>query len=285
MNTVIGVVIGVICVMAGYVLHGGHMIIFAQAWTEFIVIIGGAFGIFFGSNGPVVLQRTIADILGLLKPDPYTKKEFLNLLTMLYQMFNTARRDGLLAMEEHVENPHKSSIASKNPVFLHSHHACGFFCDTMRVVMNGGVAPTDLSDMMECDLDTFHKEHHIVPEAVSAAADAMPAVGIVACVLGVMITMGKIGGDAKELGHSIAVALVGTMLGIFLSYIVVTPVAKALGARGRGEAMYLDCIKHALLSFARGESPLTCVEFARRNIDPGLRPSFAEMEKAFKAAK
>ncbi len=286
MMTFIGIILGVVCVFTGFILHGGPMGIFVAAWTEFIVIIGGAVGIFVGSNGMGVTKQTIAAILGLLKPNPFADKgEYMKLLVMMYQLFSIARRDGLLGLEPHMEDPHKSTIISKNETFIHNHHAESFFCDTMKVIISGGVAPHDLAEMMEIDLDAAKAEGHIIPEAVAAAADAMPAVGIVACVLGVIVVMGQIGGDAAAIGHAVAVALVGTFLGIFVSYIMVTPVAKSLAGRHRFEENYLMAMKHALFSFARGESPITCVEFARRQIDPTIRPGFSEMEKALKAAK
>ena len=285
MMVIVGVVLGLICIFAGYLLHGGQIGIFIAAWTEYIVIIGGAFGIFLAANGVPVLKQTIAAVLGLLKPVPYTKEEFLRLLVMMYQIFSVARRDGLLAMEEHVEHPEKSPILSKNQVFVHDHHASHFFCDTMKVIMSGGVTPHDLSDMMETDLETMHKEEHLIPDAIQNAADAMPAVGIVACVLGVIITMGKIGGDPKDIGHAVAIALVGTFLGILVSYVCVAPFARAITLRMSVGSQYMNCIRQALVSFARGEAPVTCVEFARRNIEPQYRPSFHECEKAFKDAK
>ncbi len=286
MMTVVGILFGFACVFGGYLLHHGSMMIFVVAWTEYIIIAGGAIGIFLAGNGMAVTKQTIAQILGLLKPDPFTSKdEYLKLLIMMYQLFSVARRDGLLGLEPHMEDPHKSTIISKNHAFLHHHHCTAFFCDTMKVVISGGVAPHDLAEMMEIDLDSAKAEAHIVPDAVAGISDAMPAVGIVACVLGVVITMEKVGGEASVLGKSIAVALLGTFLGIFLSYFLVSPIARALTMRHRGEESYLMAMKHALFSFARGESPITCVEFARRQIDPSVRPGFSEMEKALKAAK
>lgn len=286
MMTVVGIAFGLLCVFGGYLLHHGSMSIFVVAWTEYIIIIGGAIGIFIGGNGMTVTKQTVAAILHLLKPDPFTnKEEFMKLLVMMYQLFSVARRDGLLGLEPHMEDPHKSTIMSKNETFLHSHHATAFFCDTMKVVISGGVSPMDLSEMMEIDIESAKAEAHIIPDAVANASDAMPAVGIVACVLGVVITMNHIGGEASEIGKSVAVALVGTFLGIMVSYLVVSPIARALGMRHRGEDTYIMAMKHALFSFARGESPITCVEFARRQIDPSVRPGFSEMEKALKAAK
>jgi chemotaxis protein MotA len=155
----------------------------------------------------------------------------------------------------------------------------------MKVIVSGGVKPHDLADLMELDLEMTKQESHVVPDAVQNAGDAMPAVGICACVLGVIITMGLIGGDTRALGAAIALALVGTFLGIFLAYVVFFPLAKAITLKHKGEEQYLNCIRQAIFSFARGESPITCVEFARRNIEPSNRPGFSEMEKAVKGKK
>lgn len=284
MIVIVGLIFALIAVFAGFILHGGPMGVFVTAWTEYITILGSAIGIYLAANGIPVVKQTIAALLHLLKPNPYSKKEYQNLLAMIYQLFYVARKEGLLAMEQHIEDAHKSTIFSKYKVFLHSHHAVSFLCDNMKVVMSGGVSPIDLNEMMEMDLDSSSKEAHIVPEAVQNAADAMPALGIVACVLGVIITMGKIGGDPREIGMSVGVALVGTFLGIAVSYLVFAPVSRALMLYHGPEEQYMQCIRNAMFSFARGEAPMTCVEFARRNISPSLRPSFVETEKACKEA-
>lgn len=276
----IGIIAGIICVLLGYIMHGGQIAVLIQP-TEFVIIFGGAFGIFLGSNGMKVMQQTIKATIALLKPEP-TKQTYIDLLKMLYQVFSIARKEGLLGLESHIENPAKSNVISKFPTFLAHHHAVDFFSDTMKVVLTGAVGPHDLSEMMEIDLETAHQEENLPGEAVQGIADAMPAVGIVAAVLGIIITMGKIGGDASEIGMSVAVALVGTFLGIFLAYVVASPLSKSLLNRVRIDGQYVNCIRNALFSFARGESPITCVEFARRNIDPSLRPGFTELEKAVK---
>lgn len=276
----IGIIAGIIFVLMGFIMHGGQIAVLIQP-SEFIIIFGGAFGIFLGSNGLKVMQQTVKSTMGLLKPEP-TKQSYIDLLRMLYQLFSLARKEGLLGLESHIENPTKSSIISKFPTFLANHHAVDFFSDTMKVILTGAVGPHDLSEMMEIDLETSHSEANLPGEGVQGIADAMPAVGIVAAVLGVIITMGKIGGDASEIGMSVAVALVGTFLGIFIAYIVCAPLSKSLLNRVRVEGQYLNCIRNALFSFARGESPITCVEFARRNIDPSVRPGFTELEKAVK---
>jgi chemotaxis protein MotA len=220
--------------------------------------------------------------MGLLKPDPYNKTAYNDLLKMMYQLFNVARKEGLLGLEKHVENPARSEIMSPYGSFLANHHASSFLCDTLKVILTGSVGPHDLAEMMELDLETAHREAENPVDALQAVGDAMPGFGIVAAVLGVIITMGKIGGEASEVGKSVAAALVGTFLGILMAYGVFAPTARAMALRNRSEAQYLNCIRFALFSFARGESPITCVEFARRNIEPAVRPGFAEMEKNVK---
>ena len=276
----IGIIAGIVFVLLGFIMHGGQAGVLVQP-TEFITIFGGGFGIFLAANGIKGLKQTMKAMTGLLKPEP-TKQHYIDLLKMMYQLFSVARKEGLLGLESHVENPDKSSIISKYPTFLANHHAVNFFADTMKVVLTGAVGPHDLSEMMEIDLETAHEEESVPGEALQNLADAMPAMGIVAAVLGVIMTMSKIGGEASEIGMSVAVALVGTFLGIFVAYIVFNPLSRALLARVRTEGQYLNCIRNALFSFARGESPITCVEFARRNIDPSVRPGFVELEKAVK---
>ncbi|MFQ3667996.1 MAG: flagellar motor stator protein MotA [Fimbriimonadaceae bacterium] len=281
MFLIIGIVVGIVCTLLGYILHHGQIGVLIQP-TEFIIIGGAAIGIFLGSNGMKTLQQTIKQTLGVLKPDPFTKQAYLDLLKMMYQLFNVARKEGLLGLEAHVEHPEKSDIMARYPSFLANHHATNFFCATMKVILSGAVGPHDLSEMMELDLEVAHEEEKAPAEAMQNVADAMPAVGIVACVLGVIITMGKIGGEAAAVGKSVAAALVGTFIGIFSGYVIFAPISKALSKRLASESQYMNCIRFALFSFARGESPITCVEFARRNIEPSVRPGFTEMETAVK---
>jgi chemotaxis protein MotA len=282
MFTFFGIAFGLACTFAGYLLHGGSMMVFVVAWTEYIVIIGAGIGMFLGSNGIAMTKQTIAAILALLKPLNLGKKEYEDLLIMIYKLFSLARTDGLLAIESHIEDPEKSPILSANHSFIHNHHAVEFFCDTMKILVTGGVQPHDLSEMMEQDLDTIHAEEQQIPDALQTLADGFPAIGIVACVLGVIITMGHIGGEASEIGAAIGNALVGTFLGVLIAYVVMSPLVKGLSQRIRFQGQYLTCIRHAIARGARGDPPSSSVEFARRNIDPSVRPSFAEMDKAIK---
>lgn len=281
MFVIIGIGVAFVAIIVGFLMHHGQLGVLIQI-NEFIILGGAGFGSFLAANGMKNVQATIKSVMGLLKPDPYTKGAYADLLKMMYQLFNVARKEGLLGLEQHIEDPEKSEIIKNYPTFLSNHHAVSFFCDTMKVILTGAVGPHDLAEMMEIDLDTSHAEEKIPIDAVQTVGDAMPGFGIVAAVLGVIITMGKIGGEAKEIGESVAAALVGTFLGILLAYGVFAPLSRAMDLRMKSSAQYLNCIRFALFSFARGESPITCVEFARRNIEPTVRPGFAEMEKAVK---
>jgi chemotaxis protein MotA len=282
MFTLIGIIFGLVCTFAGFLLHGGNMFVFVEAWTEYIVIIGAGIGMYLGANGMALTKQTISQILHLLKPAKFGKQEYEDLLIMIYKLFSLARTDGLLAIESHIEDPEKSTILSANKSFMANHHAVEFFCDTMKILVTGGVQPHDLADMMEQDLDAVHAEENQVPDALQVSADGMPAIGIVACVLGVIITMGHIGGEASEIGKAIGGALVGTFLGVLIAYVIMSPLVKGLSQRIRMEGMYLTCIRHAIARGARGDPPSSSLEFARRNIDPSVRPTFSEMDKAIK---
>lgn len=277
MLQIIGLVVVLGSVIAGYTMHHGRLAVLWQP-TEFIIIGGAGLGSFIMANPPSVIKASVAAALGLLKPTPFNKKSYGELLQVLYEVFQTARKDGLIALESHIEEPEKSAIFTKYPGFSHHHHAVTFLCDTLKVLLTGAVEDHHLADILDLDLERMHEEEHQVPQAITTVGDAMPGFGIVAAVLGVVITMGSIGGAASEIGNKVAAALVGTFLGILLAYGMIGPFAKAIEVRQRGEAQYMSCIRTALLSFARGDAPMTCVEFARRNIEPADRPSFAELE-------
>lgn len=281
MFTIIGIVVVLVATLVGYMMHGGNITILIQI-NEFVILGGAGIGSMIAANGMKGFQGAIKGVLGLMKPDPFTKPIYTDLLKMMYQLFNVARKEGLLGLEKHIEQPESSDILNKYPVFLANHHASAFLCDTLKVILTGSVGPHDLAEMMELDLEVAHKEAAVPAEAIQTVGDAMPGFGIVAAVLGIIITMGKIGGEAAAIGESVGASLVGTFLGILMAYGVFAPMARAMNLRLESEAQYMNCIRFALFSFARGESPITCVEFARRNIETSVRPGFSEMEQAVK---
>jgi len=273
----IGFVVVFGSLLTGYLLHGGNLLVLMQM-GEFIIIGGAAIGIILVAERPRVVKGLFVQTLDLFKASPYSREAYQELLKVLYDLFYVARKDGLTGVEPHVEEPETSQIFQSYPSFANNHHAVDFLCDTLKVLLTGAVKDHHLSEVLDLDLETHHEEIKQVPDAMRNVADAMPAFGIVAAVLGVIITMGKIGGAPEMVGKSVAAALVGTFLGIFLGYGVFGPIARAMFTRVREEEQYMGCIRTALLSFARGDPPISSVEFARRNIEPDLRPTFEEME-------
>jgi len=279
MFVLIGIGILFFSLILGYTMAGGKIGALIQV-SEFIVIGGAGFG-------SVVVGYSIKGAMGmftsciaLLKGNPYTQAKFLDLLRAMYGIFVTARKDGLLALEKHVEKPLESSLFQKHPALLSNHHALDFFTDTLKVVIMGGTNVMDLSDLMDLDLEAQHEEGMKIPGILSSVGDSMPGFGIVAAVLGVVITMQAIGGPPEKVGEKVGAALVGTFLGVLLAYGVFAPLAKATEQIAKGEGQYLSCMKQALVAFARGDTPVMCVEFARRGIEPDVRPSFGELEEA-----
>lgn len=277
MFVIVGLVVVIGSILFGYTMHHGQLGVLMQ-WSEFIIIGGAGIGAFMMANPMTVITGSLKAVADLIKPNPYSEKAYGELLQVLYEIFQKARKDGLVGLESHIEEPDKSDIFKKYPVFNANHHAVNFLSDTLKVLLTGAVEDHHLSEILELDLDKGHDEAMAIPAAINKIGDAMPGFGIVAAVLGVVITMGSIGGSATEIGEKVAGALVGTFLGILLSYGVIGPIASAIEARIKAEHDYMCCIKTALLSFARGDAPMTCVEFARRNIEPIERPSFAELE-------
>jgi chemotaxis protein MotA len=274
---IIGLVIVFGSIIGGYVMHHGELKVLMQV-NEFIIIGGSALGALIIGNPAGVIKRLFADLVGLLKPSAYTPQAYEELLQVLYAVFQKARKDGLVGLEPHIESPEKSDLFRKYPLFMSKQFARSTLCDTLKVLLTGAVENHHLADVLDMDLEQYHHEASAVPNALTKVADALPGFGIVAAVLGVIITMGAIGGSASLVGEKVAAALVGTFLGILLSYGVFGPMAQAMEGRVAAEHAYLLTIRTALLAFARGDSPMSAVEFARRSIEPHERPSFSRLE-------
>jgi len=278
---IIGLVVVFGSIVGGYVMHHGRIAVLIQV-NEFLIIGGAALGSLVIGNPPGTLKRTLSATTGLLKPAPFTPNSYRELLRVLYAVFQKARKDGLIGIESHIEDPHKSELFRPFADFLHHDHAVALLCDTLKVLLTGAIENHLLSEILDQDLEQHHQEAMSAPTAISRVADALPGFGIVAAVLGVIVTMGAIGGAASEVGEKVAAALVGTFLGILMSYGVLSPIAQAIEARVNSEHAYLLVIRSGLLAFARGDSPMSAVEFARRNIGPADRPTFSEVETLVK---
>ncbi len=284
MIAIVGIAVVVCAIVGGYLMEGGAMLVLLQP-AEFLIIGGAAFGALLIANRPSILKR-LARQLGYLTKGGPTRKDYLDLLVMLFELLTLARKDGLVALESHVEAPAKSAILKKYPSFLRNCHAVSFMADTMRLIISGaGVEAHDLEALMDIDLETDHEESSRPSRILQVTADSLPGLGIVAAVLGIVITMRAIDGPAAEIGKKVGAALVGTFLGVLLSYGFVQPLANNLAARASEEGRYCIALKQVLLAFHKGALPAIAVEFARRSIYSDARPGFTELEKACRATR
>jgi chemotaxis protein MotA len=282
----VGIIVVFGMVLGGYVIHGGkfHVIMHA-APTELMIILGAAFGAYVIANPMKTIKMGIKlAIKGLSAKGP-SKRDYVELMQMMFQLFQLLRKDGPQAIEKHIENPEKSEIFTAYPSFMHNHHAVHYLCDTMKITLSADLSPYDVDDLLDGDLKAIHAEEHLAQHAVQTTGDGIPGLGIVAAVLGIVITMGRLSEGTEAIGASVAGALVGTMLGVFLSYGLVNPIAAKMGADIDAEGRYLGVIKAGMVALQRGAPPIVCVEYARRSIQPEERPSFDEMDKATKEIK
>jgi chemotaxis protein MotA len=282
MFAIIGLVVVLGAVAGGYLMEHGKLLVLMQP-AELLIIGGAALGTLLIANPLAVLKRIGQGMLAVLKGSPYTKAGYLDTLKMLSDLFMVARKSGLVKLEEDIEEPEKSQVFSKYPAFLANHHAVAFVCDTLRMSISGGVPAFDLDQMMEMDMDVHHHELSVPVNALSTVADALPGLGIVAAVLGVVITMGALGGPPEEIGQKVAAALVGTFLGILMCYGFVGPLSSFMSKMNDAEADYYRCLRQGVIAFVKGTAPSLAVEFARRSIPSEVRPTFQEMEAACKA--
>lgn len=281
MFALIGMAVVLVAVIGGFLMEKGQMAVLMQP-AELLIIGGAAAGTLLIANPLPVVIKIIKAMLGILKASPYGKPYYLETLKMLSELFNYARKNGLVKLENDIEEPAKSPVFSKYSNFLKNHHAVDFVCDTLRMSISGGIGYFELDQMMELDMEVHHHEVSLPVNALNTMADSLPGLGIVAAVLGVVITMGALGGPPEEIGHKVAAALVGTFLGILLCYGFFGPLAASMGKSNDAEAQYYHCLRVALISFVRGAAPILAVEFARRAIPSDVRPSFKEMETGCK---
>ena len=279
MFLIIGVLLVFGAVLAGFLLEKGNVAVLMQP-AEFIIIIGAAIGITLAANPLNVLKGIVSGCIGLLGGSKFSKNRYIDSLKMMFQLLNKARKDGLVGIESDVEEPEKSSVFSKYPAFLKHHHVRRFVCDTMRTAITGGVTPFDIDQMMELDMEVHHTSAKNPAAALATLADALPGLGIVAAVLGVVLTMSSLGGPPEEIGQKVASALVGTFLGILLCYGMVGPTAAKMSKMVEEEHAYYHVLRVVMLSFIKGMSPILAVEMGRRAIPEHIRPDFNEVEKA-----
>tara|TARA_R110000796_G_scaffold88559_3_gene190815 strand:- start:25526 stop:26380 length:855 start_codon:yes stop_codon:yes gene_type:complete len=278
---IIGYIIVLGSVLGGYLPHGSFDILVQP--LEVLIIFGAAFGAFLTANPLGVVKRSFSYTLRAMK-GPKKKVAYVELLTCLYAIFRLAKSKGDLALESHVENPESSSLFSNFPILTKDHHALEFMCDYLRLLTLGTTNPYELEAVIDQELETHHEEEHAVSDAVQTVGDGLPALGIVAAVLGVIVTMSSVTEPPEILGGLIAAALVGTFLGILGAYGFVAPTASIIKNTVDTDAKYYTCIKAALIGHMQGYAPQVSVEFARKSLPHGLRPSFKELDEALQNA-
>src|SRR6185312_6170596 len=281
MFSILGILMVFGAVIGGFLMEKGKLMVLVQP-SELVIIGGAAIGTVLVANPLPTIIRIFQSVLKVLSGNPYGKAYYLESLKMLNDIFQFARKSGMAKLEEDVENPEKSATFSKYPKMLRDHHLLHFVCDTLRMAVSGVVPPHDLDALLENDIDVHHHEQMVPVKALSTVADALPGLGIVAAVLGVVITMGALSGPPGEIGEKVGAALVGTFLGILLSYGVVAPLAANIEKIVDASTQFYQVLRAGLMAFAKGMAPSIAVEFARRAIPHEVRPTFKEMEAAVK---
>lgn len=284
MFVIIGTIVVLISVMGGYLLSHGNLLALWQPY-EVLIIAGGAIGAFIVANPPSVVKGALRGMTALFKGPTYGKQDYIDLLSMLYDLFSAMRKEGLLALEAHIEDPASSPIFSAYPRLVREHHLIDFTTDCLRLIVGGNMNPHELEALLDVELETHHAQAEAPALAVAKVADALPGFGIVAAVLGIVTTMSQLGGDTSRIGEHIAGALVGTFLGILLSYGFVGPLAAAMEARVQEDGKAFECVKVALLSSLRGYNPMVAVEFGRKTLSSLTRPTFVNLEGHLKSAR
>src|SRR5437868_1257801 len=286
MFVIIGYVVALGCIFGAYIVHGGNIGVILHALpTELVAILGGALGAFTVTNQPKVLKATVGALPGLLKGSKYSKARYMELMALLYDILQKARKEGLMAIENDVEEPHKSALFKKYATVGNDHHVVEFITDYLRMMVSGNLNAHEIESLMDSEIDTHHHEAHAPAAAIARLAGALPAFGIVAAVLGVVNTMGSVGQPPAILGGMIGSALVGTFLGILLAYAVAEPLAGLMEQKNDENGKELQCIKTTLLASMQGYAPQVAVEFGRKVLYSADRPTFSELESHVKGKK
>jgi chemotaxis protein MotA len=282
MNLIVGIVLVLGCVAGGFVLSHGHLAALWQPY-ELLVIGGAALGAFVIANPPWVIKAALGSIPSMLKGSKFKKGFYMDALALMYDLLTKARKEGMMSLEADVEEPEKSAIFGKYPKIQHDHHAVDFLTDYLRLMVGGSIKNSfELENLLDVELETHHDEAHQASAALTRVSDGLPGFGIVAAVLGIVITMGALGGPATEIGHHVAAALVGTFLGILLAYGFVGPMATLVEHISRDESQFYKVLKTVLIAAQQGYSPQIAVEFGRKAIFSVDRPSFRELEEHVK---
>jgi chemotaxis protein MotA len=284
MFSIIGIVVVFGCILAGYLMEHGPLKVLMQP-AELIIIGGAALGTVLISNPMHTMKQMVSGLLGAFGSSKYGEKRYIETLKMMYELLQKARKEGLVALETDIEKPGESALFANYKDFVKDHHAVNFVCDTLRMAVSGGVEVFDLDQMLDADMEVHHHEAVEPVTALATMADSLPGLGIVAAVLGVVITMGALGGPPEEIGKKVAAALVGTFLGILLCYGLVGPLAVRMGKISDEIHAYLMVLRVTMIAFLKGVAPIMAVEIGRRTVPGPVRPSFQVVEEACRGAK
>jgi chemotaxis protein MotA len=286
MFLILGYLLSLICVFGVFILHGGKIgVVLAALPFEMATIGGAAVGAFVVNNQPKVIKATLASAAAAIKPSKYTKARYMELMALLYDILQKARKEGLMAIEADVEEPHESETFKKYPGVGTDHHVVEFMTDYLRMMVSGNLNSHEIEALMDSEIDTHHEEAHAPVAALNRMAGGLPAFGIVAAVLGVVNTMGSVGQPPSVLGAMVGSALVGTFLGILLAYAFVEPLAGLVEQKAADAAKELQCIKTTLLASMQGYNPATAIEFGRKVLFSTDRPTFLELEDHVRGKK
>ena len=285
MIQVIGSIVVVGCVFGGFVLEGGHIL---ALWhpTEILIIVGAALGAFMTSNPPKISKAAFLGAIGFVKGPRYKRDDYVQLLKCLYDILVKIRKEGLMAIEGSLEAPDGGALFSNYPKIVADHHLMDFIRDCLRLMVGGSLDPHELESLLEQELETHHHDAHQPASAVQKVADALPGFGIVAAVLGIVNTMAALeGADTATIGHKVGAALVGTFLGILVSYGFIGPIAAAMEHHANEESKAFEVVKMALVATVRGYVPAVAIEFSRKLLASDLRPTFGDLEAELKGKK
>lgn len=282
MLLIIGAVIVVASVLGGYTLHGGHLMVLWQP-TEVLIIFGAAIGSFVIANPLHTLKEVFSSVLRLLTGSPFNKSYYMDLLSLLYEIFDKSRKQGVMAIEEDIDNPESSEIFIRYPAVMKSKELLDFITDYLRIISAGNMATHELDGMMESEIDSRQQELEEPAHAVNKIADALPGLGIVAAVLGIVITMNFLSEGPERIGLSVAAALVGTFIGIWMGYGFVGPTSIAMEHATKYELKAYECAKSAIVATVSGQAPQMAIEFGRKALPTDKRPSFQELNDHVRA--
>ena len=286
MFVIIGWLIAMVCIFGVYIVHGGSIAVVLKALPfEMITIFGAAMGAFLANNQMKVIKASIKGLASCFKGSKFSKARYMDLLALLYDILQKARKEGLMSIENDVEEPHESALFQKYPVLGKDHHVVEFITDYLRMMVSGNLNAHEIESLMDSEIETHHQEEHAAVAALQRVAGGLPAFGIVAAVLGVVNTMGSVGQPPAVLGGMIGSALVGTFLGILLSYAFAEPLAGLLEQKVEDAGKELQCIKTTLLASMQGYAPQVAIEFGRKVLFSGDRPGFVELENHVKGKK